>query len=133
MKIIKQIKRFFSVGVAATLTHVSVAMLVERVFNFMPQVANFVGFCLAAGLSYLGHNIFTFEGNGRHAVNLPRFIVVAVGGLVASSVITYMVTTVLGGPFSLAMMMVMVVVPSVTFLGLKYWAFSTNHSDFNEN
>ena len=132
MKIIKQIKRFISVGVVATLVHVSVAMLVESIFNFTPQVANFVGFCSATGLSYLGHTIFTFDGDGRHAVNLPRFIVVAIAGLIASSVITYIVITVLNGPFSLAMMMVVVVVPSLTFLGLKFWAFSTSQSDFNE-
>lgn len=126
MRIIKQIKRFISVGVIATLVHIFVAMIVESIFNFTPQVANFSGFCSATGLSYVGHIIFTFEGSSRHAVNLARFIVVSIAGLVASSVITYIVITVLNGPFSLAMMMVAVVVPSLTFLGLKFWAFSTN-------
>jgi len=122
--IIRQIVKFLGVGVAATLTHVTVALIAEGVVELPALFANFLGFSVAVFVSYFGHTIFTFQVKKNHSVYLPKFIVVALLGLCVSSLITYVVTSRLGIRFEWAMLLVTFCVPAVTFTASKFWAFA---------
>lgn len=121
---IRQLVRFLGVGVVATFTHAIVALLANGIFNFPAQAANFTGFCTAFCVSYFGHTIITFQIKKNHKLYLPKFIVVTLFGLLISSAITYLVTEKYGMRFEIAMLLVVICVPAMTFLASKFWAFA---------
>ncbi|MEE9388226.1 MAG: GtrA family protein [Paracoccaceae bacterium] len=120
---IAQIGRFTGVGVLATLVHVTIAFAVQSLFDLAPQNANFIGFSSAVLISYFGHAKITFQVSGGHITYIPRFIMLALLGLVVSSATTHVVVSVLGLAFATAMVMVGILVPVATFFGSKFWVF----------
>lgn len=120
---IRQLGRFASVGLAATLLHVATALAAAR-FGLSPQAANGAGFAAALSLSYFGHGRYTFGAAVEHRRHGPRFIATASLGLVLSAAITQVVAVWLGAPLALAMGFVAVAVPVATFLLCKLWVFA---------
>lgn len=119
-----QISRFAGVGLIATLTHVCAALVAQGGFGAPAQLANFIGFCCAVALSYFGHAHFTFGVTDAPGTRLPRFVTVSLLGLAVSSGITFIVHTQMGFAFPVAMALVAVTVPAMTFVGAKLWAFA---------
>ncbi len=120
---IRQLGRFASVGVAATLLHVGTALAAARL-GLSPHAANGAGFAAALTLSYLGHGHYTFGAEVEHRRHGPRFLATASLGLVLSAAITQVVALWLGAPLALAMGVVAVAVPGATFLLCKLWVFA---------
>lgn len=118
-----QITRFACVGVAATLTHVGVALAVAWVFVLSPLQANFLGFCVAVLVSYWGHLRVTFRMANPQRRHLFRFSVLSLASLGVSSAITAAVTS-FGASMTVAMGAVGVVVPVASFFAARLWAFS---------
>jgi len=121
---LRQLSRFASVGVVATLLHVTVALIAKEVISLPPQVANFTGFIAAVVVSFFGHARVTFEVKGYHAVRFARFVVVALAGLAASSSITFLVHTKGGQSFWLAMAITAAFVPLLTYFIARFWVFA---------
>lgn len=121
---IAQLARFGAVGIAATLTHVTVAILAEALMGLSGQMANTMGFLWAVGVSYFGHMHITFGVEPRHSTFLPRFIVSSVAAFLTSSAITHVVHVKLDLAFSATMGLVALVVPIVSYLVLKFWVFA---------
>ena len=119
-----EIGRFASVGLLATLVHVCAAFSAKAGLGVAPQAANLFGFCASVLISYFGHRSFTFRVASNHAVHFPRFVTLALLGLLVSSTTTYFVTTYFGLPFAYAMGLVALLVPAATFVGAKFWAFA---------
>ncbi|MFB9232712.1 GtrA family protein [Pseudohalocynthiibacter aestuariivivens] len=120
-----QLIRFGGVGGMATLVHVIVAMMMRGTFGFSPLQANFTGFASALLFSYLGHAYWTFgKGLSREAQFL-RFLFVALVGLVISSGAVLLLDVGLGLDFGIAMLAVAVLVPTATYLALRFWVFET--------
>ena len=105
--------------------HVLVALMTAAFFPISALVANFMGFCSAVTLSYFAHASFTFGIDPEHRLHFPRFVVAALGGLGSSSFITWVIHDRLQEPLALAMMLVAVTVPPVTFILLRSWVFAT--------
>ena len=119
---IRQLGRFASVGLAATLLHVVVALTSSR-FGLSPQAANAAGFASALGLSYVGHGRFTFGTELEHHRHGPRFLATAALGLVLSSALTQVIAVWIGAPFAVAMGAVALAVPGATFVLCRIWVF----------
>lgn len=119
-----QIVRFAVVGMAATLTHVVAALALHGGMKLSPLWANFVAFCAAVLVSYFGHRGWTFAVEGRHGIGFPKFLSVALAGLAASQAIVYAMVEVIGWPYRLALVAVVVIVPGLSFLFIRHWAFS---------
>lgn len=119
-----RILRFVGVGGLATLVHVATALVAERMVGLGPQQANLAGFGAAVMASYFGHARFTFEVDPRSAGQFLRFAVVALLGLATSSGIVWLVTGRLGLGFGLAMAVVAVAVPAITFIAAQFWVFA---------
>jgi len=129
-----QISRFAGVGLMATLIHVLVALMVRNWIDVNVQAANFTGFLAAVTFSYFGHAEVTFKATGSHQQQMLRFGVLAGLGLALSSSLTFIICNLMGGSFSLAMGVVAVAVPGMTFLASKYWVFAdrTSKSDHHD-
>ena len=121
--LIGQITRFACVGVAATLTHVVVALAVTWAFGFPPLLANFIGFCVAVFVSFWGHLRVTFRVANPQRRHLFRFTILSLVSLAVSTAITAAMTA-LGASMTMAMFAVGVVVPLASFLAARLWAFA---------
>lgn len=121
---LRQIARFAGVGLVATLCHVCLASLLAGVWALPPQIANLAGFFAAFGLSYLGHARVTFQVRGGHGTHLPRFLAVAALGLTLSSGMTWLISDQGGHPVWMAMIVVGLAVPSLTYVLSRLWAFA---------
>ena len=129
MIMLRQLSRFAGVGVAATLVHITMAILAEAVIGLPAQAANLVGFATAVGVSYFGHLHFTFGVVPDHATHGARFVVVAISGLLTSSAITWAVHEQIGVPFAPTMVIVATSVPAVSFLLMRFWVFTERDGD----
>lgn len=118
-----QCGRFAIVGMAATLTHVGIALLTTYLFVLSPLQANLAGFILAVGVSFQGHLRVTFRVQNPQWRHLYRFIVLSVTSLAVSSLITAVCTR-SGGDMRLAMALVALIVPASSFLAARLWVFA---------
>jgi putative flippase GtrA len=125
---IRQLGRFASVGMAATILHVVVAIAASQL-GLPPQAANAAGFATALGLSYVGHGRFTFGTELEHHRHGPRFLATAGLGLALSSGLTQVIAVWIGAPFAVAMGVVALAVPVATFLLCRIWVFAPPQPD----
>ncbi len=121
--LLREALRFASVGAGATIVHLAVAWIANRLGGIPPYTANFCGFLAAFSLSYLGHFYWTFSKLSGHAHHLPRFIVVALFGYALTNVIVWAVDDRGGYPFEAALGVILFAVPTATWLLSRLWAF----------
>ena len=119
---LKQISRFGLVGVLATVTHVGVGLGLNKFAGMLPFWANMIAFGCALGVSFFGQTRLTFPDSTADGGAFMRFAVVAVSGLGLNQLIVWVVTSRFGGPYELALAIIIFTVPGVTFLLLKFWA-----------
>jgi len=115
--------RFGVAGLLATLTHVSVFVLLVEAFRLRPVVASAPAFLAAVGVSYVLNYRWTFTATGPHRVTLPRFLLVSGAGLLLNLLITWLVVDLLGWWYGLALLAVILVVPLTTYLLSRFWVF----------
>jgi putative flippase GtrA len=114
---------FALVGLAATGVHALMSLAARRFAGADPMVATFVGYVCAVGVSYLGNARFTFGRPALHGPQFVRFLVISLAGLAANLGLTWLIAKRLGWPFPVALAIVVVVIPTLTFIGSKLWAF----------
>lgn len=119
---IREPARFATVGVAATLLHVLVALLAESM-GLSPQLANASGFASALLLSYFGHGRLTFATRLDHGFHGPRFFAAALLGFAASAGLTQALAIWMCMPFVYVMGVVAVAVPIGNYFFCKVWVF----------
>jgi len=120
----RQIFFFGVVGLAATAIHYAVALVLSG--HITPYIANFVGFIVALGISYIGHLRLTFQldwEQANHWHRLPRYTGVAVGGFVLSQLVLGVAFDLLQLPVWLALGVAVIVVPVLSFLLSSLWVF----------
>jgi putative flippase GtrA len=118
-----QVPLFVVVGGAATLTHVTAALLARELAGLSPLGANLVGYGCAVGVSYLGNARLTFGRRALHGPQFLRFLVVSLAGLGVTQALTWLLTQRLGWPFWAALGVVGVATPAFTFTLSRVWAF----------
>ena len=119
----RRITRFGIVGVAALLTHMAIAWLMLERLTGSPYAASLAGFVAAFCVSFLGHHHFTFAEGQGYVKTLPRFFAVAVSGFLASLLVLHAVAT-YGLPKMVSMMVSILVIPALTYLAARLWAFA---------
>ncbi|MDH3666688.1 MAG: GtrA family protein [Paracoccaceae bacterium] len=119
---IKQISSFGVVGLIATAVHVVVGLGLHDGIGLAPLVANFFGFCAALCVSFFGQTRFTFPAATANLTAFIRFASVALSGLALNQLIVWVMTSLLGQPYWLALIIILSTVPVVTFMLLKFWA-----------
>ncbi len=119
---LRQLTSFGVVGLMATATHVSVGLGLHHGLGVAPLLANLVAFTVALCVSFLGQTRLTFPGAKADGTAFARFTLVAVSGLALNQAIVWVVTSALGRPYWVALLIIIATVPWITFLLLKLWA-----------
>ncbi len=114
---------FVLVGICATGCHYMAALGANRVFGLAPMSATFAGYLCSVGVSYLGNSLFTFRRPALHGAQFARFALISLAGLAINQAIVFVGVRLLGWPFWLALVPVVIVVPASTFALAKFWAF----------
>ena len=119
---------FLGVGVAAGSTHMVVFFLVTYFFpSLLPELANFIAFCMAFSVSFMGHRNLSFsDSTASVKQSMSRFILVSVAGFVCNEVIFSLVLRLVGLPSWLALPAGFAVAGGQTYLLSRYWAFHRN-------
>ena len=121
--LLAQIGRFGLVGFVASGVHVAVAFCAHYGFEMSPLIANFLAFLFAWGVAYSGHFVWTFEGGGSHRDSVWRFTVVSLLSMALNQFIVWVVTSKLNGPFAIAIFLVVMIIPGLSFVISKFWTF----------
>ena len=124
MSVRRQLPWFVIFGVAASATHVAVALSAARWLGMAPLTANTLAFVVALGVSYLGNAIVTFRVEPWRLRAFLKFCVLAVAGFILNQAVVYALTVRLGWPFWASLMVVVALVPPATFLLAKLWALA---------
>ena len=120
--------RFGIVGLAATGVHAGVALALAMPGILPPLLANTAAFLTAFVVSFAGHHFWSFpqddKAKKRWKARLPRFFLIALLGFAANSgaLASWLVFT--DWPQSAGILFAIVLVPAVTFLGSRLWAFA---------
>ena len=122
MTALRQLSRFGIVGILATVVHVGVGLGLHDGAGLNPLLANLVAFLCALCISFFGQTQLTFPDSTADARAFLRFITVSVSVLGLNQLIVWVVTSFLGRPYWLALAVIIVSVPMVTFVLLKFWA-----------
>jgi putative flippase GtrA len=121
--LLKPLLRFAVSGGLATVTHVGVFVTLVEWLALRPVFAAAPAFVVALFVSYGMNYHWTFSASGLHRILLPRFVVVALLGLALNLGITYAVVDVAHYWYGYALLLVVLLVPLVTFLLSKLWVF----------
>lgn len=120
--------RFAISGGLATAVHISLFVVLVEGLLLRPVIASGVAFCVALLVSYGMNYHWTFSVSGRHSIMLPRFAMVAILGLIVNLGITYAVVDVMAGWYGYALVLVVLIVPSLTFLLSRLWVFNAEEN-----
>ena len=128
-KLIKQVMRFGSVGVLATLANGAIYAGLTAFFGLQPLLSNLLAFLVAFALSFQGHFHWTFgddsDGRRHKSAALPRFLIASLLGLCLNSLIVYLIVHVWTLSYLYALFGFVFVTPPVLFLINRFWAFYT--------
>lgn len=122
MNLVRQLLSFGAVGVLATIAHVSVAWMLIGGTDLNHYAANLLGTCTAFIVSFFGNAQFTFQTNRSKFDCAKRYFFVSLSSLIMTSSILLFVER-HGLPTYAYALLVVAIVPAVTFLLAKLWAF----------
>ena len=119
-----EVARFMLVGAAASGTHFAIGLALNQLAHVIAWQANIVAFLGALGVSYLGNSIFTFGVQARRAGAFARFFAMSAAAFALIQGLVWVLTGPARWPYWASLMVVLVVVPPLTFLISKYWALA---------
>ena len=113
---------FGLVGAAAALVHFFVVILLVTL-GAHPLAANVVAFVAAFGISFFGHGRWSFPARRARPRALPRFLAVAVSSFTMNELLYALLLWFTPLGYRAALMIVLILVASATFVASKQWAF----------
>lgn len=113
---------FLLVGGTAALTHLAVFALARDAMP--PELANALGFCVAFGVSFVGHRRLSFKDASTSVkTSLLRFVLTALAGFACNEGVFMLLLRVLDWPALLALCSALVLAAGQTFVLSRFWAF----------
>lgn len=119
----RDIFRFIIIGGLATVVHYTTALATHHVLGLSPLWANFIAFCTAFNVTYIGNYFWVFDADTQHKSALPKSLTVSLTGLLFSQVIVWTLTEKFGAPFHLTLIAAVMLVPVLTFSLNRFWVF----------
>lgn len=119
----RDIIRFIIIGGLATIVHYISALIAHHILGLSPLWANFIAFCTAFNVTYIGNYFWVFEADTDHRSSLPKSLTVSLTGLLISQTIVWTLTEKLSAPFHLTLIAAVTLVPLVTFTLNRFWVF----------
>jgi putative flippase GtrA len=121
--VIREINTFVVVGATATACQYAGSLAAQHWLGVGPILASLCGYALGVLVSYFGNSRFTFRRPALHGPQFVRFATISLTGLAINLTIVWVATHSLGWPLWLAMVPVVLLVPTATFVMSKFWAF----------
>ncbi len=122
--LLRQLAYFGMIGTAAAITQLGIVVLLVELTGLKPLIANVIGFLFAFNVSYFGHRNFTFSGtNTHHHVAIKRLFIVAASNFIANEGLFYIFLNLFKIYYPIALLLVLLILPAVTFLLGKFWVF----------
>ena len=121
--LIRQIAFFGLVGIAATLTHVSVAWITFERLESPPPIANLFGAGAAFFVSFLGNALITFHSNKPVFHSATRYLVITLASYLLTSGIMALVVS-RGWSGTVYAALVLAIVPPTSFILARFWVFA---------
>ncbi|MBB5497642.1 GtrA family protein [Paraburkholderia sp. MM5384-R2] len=116
-----RLMRFGASGVIATGLHVCIALTLIADAGMSPPWANAIAYTWATAASYLLNTFWSFSALPA-LLNAGRFVVVSLGGLTSTALVSHL-TQLAGGPPALGIALVVCVVPPLTFVAHRCWTY----------
>ncbi len=122
-KTVREAAGFLAAGIAATLTHLCVGLALHYALDpgLSALAANLVAFCVAYLVSYFGNATLAFPDTRIGPASFFRFLAVSLASLGLNQTLVFALVDLAGRPYWLALPCVLITVPPVTFLAMKYW------------
>lgn len=118
----RQLIVFGCVGIAATLVHYCVALLLFSVLSLDILIANLLAYAAAVGVSFFGHAFLTFKVPASKG-NLARFIIVSISAFLGSQGALALLEFWGATPPEVNLAIVVVIVPVISFFLNKAWVY----------
>ena len=120
---VQQVSRFGITGVAATLVHSVVLIVLVEMGRWSPTPANMIAFSFAVAVSYLGNYYWTYGSRRAHRYSILRFAFIAIVAAALNYMIFWLMVEQWSLHYLLALLVVMSTVPVISFLVQKKWVF----------
>lgn len=124
-----QFGRFLSAGVIATAAHYAVLIGLVQIINSDPVIASVFGFGTGALVNYFVNYHYTFSSTQPHAATLPRFLIVALIGMILNTTAMAIQVKMLGLHYLLAQVIATLFVVMWNFTGNRLWTFAHRRSE----
>ena len=117
------------VGIAASITHFIVAVVLIEMVSLSIPIANLLAFLSALPVSYFGHAFLTFSAQryGRETEvtkqSAARFVSLSVIGFCINQASVVYFAAYLGYPHRIVLVVTILGVAGFLFLASKFWAF----------
>lgn len=120
---IKQLFRFGVVGIVAAAIHFYIVISLVQTWSLEPLIANVFAFGIAFQISYWGHRLWTFSNTTTlHREAFPKLMLIQIINFAANESLFYVFLT-LNLPYPIALLIVLTILPIVTFVSSKLWVF----------
>ena len=121
--IFRQFVSFAGVGAIATAVHYAILIVLVQFYHLNPTLASGIGAVAGALISYSLNYHYTFRSNGRHAVSVAKFFIVAAVGLVLNSMSMLICIEVFGFHYLLSQVLATGLVLIWSFAVNRAWTF----------
>lgn len=120
---LKTLVRFGVIGIAATAVHVTIVFLLIERANAQPILANLIAFAFAFVVSFSGQYYWTFRSKRRISSAVTRFFLVAFSAFLVNNVVLITLLDMDLMQPSLAAVLAVFVIPLISYLLGRFWAF----------
>ena len=119
--------KFAMVGAIAAAVHFSVVLLLVETLDLKPLLANIFAFLTAFCVSFSGQKLFTFADRQKSLRDsLGPYFLISLISFGCNELLFSIALYLFHVPYQLALLMVLLIVAIGTYLGSKYWAFSSS-------
>jgi putative flippase GtrA len=113
---------FLTVGGLSCLGYLILASALH-IFGLSPSVSSTVAYAVCVPPGYLGQRWHTFRSTQPHSVAAVRYVAAQGVGLVVATSATFVSSTVLFFPATLAFLLAAMIAAVATYLIQKFWVF----------
>jgi putative flippase GtrA len=110
-------------GGASAATHFGVGLLLAEVLHVRAVLASTAGFLASIGVSYTLQHAWVFRSAAGHAVAGGKFLTVTAIAFALNTVILWLGTEVLPGPYPVVQAVALVAIPVVNYSINSRWTF----------
>jgi putative flippase GtrA len=119
----RRVAFFAGVGIVATSSHAFTVMALVSVFEANPTLATIFGTVVGVAVAYSGNALLTFASGGRHAEQLPRFLLVY-GVIMGFNALTmFLLEQIVGFNYLVPLALALTVSPMLTFILNERYVF----------